>query len=496
MPNFLVADCRTGSGSTVCQAYQYVNATPVSYGNTFGTAMTTVTSPTFHQPNNMIIQFQGDIFAVARDGIYRKTDPTVFTGGWTLVHTFGSPSTSSGSFIGLHPIEIDGTMKLTTLYPSSTANDWYWVEFDGTTWTEAGAPLDIGSSAPTRAVRSIQEFRGILYITGINTSSLVRTIGFDPSAKTIFAAGLGINSSNYVADLCVFDDRMFALALGNDGDTELHEFNGTTFDNVDDAWTGINHFSGGNIQEGKYCLFTDGTYMYGLVGANTDATTRGWYCYRWDTALTRTDISTEVLPTGLLNQDDGGNGQNADITGFQHVIDVERNPTAPVNYLFYYASAVQGSTQSLYRWNYDPIANPPPNAANKMTSIDTGGDVYHSLCTNHIKGGSRIFSPGELDVKIASRSATLGGEVITFRAYGGGTGRTFKLFYEIQGNPALQEATLKTPVTGGSATFNGGANQVENIAADGVTDYTIVWDIVADGLSAGDYVVRYPQITD
>lgn len=81
MPNFLVNDWRAGSGGQ-CVAYIYNNASPSQLGDPFGTTVGAI-YPQAGRSFNGIIQFQGEIYAVARDGVYKKDDPTSATGGWT-----------------------------------------------------------------------------------------------------------------------------------------------------------------------------------------------------------------------------------------------------------------------------------------------------------------------------------------------------------------------------------------------------------------------------
>jgi hypothetical protein len=152
--------------------------------------------------------------------------------------------------------------------------------------------------------------------------------------------------------------------------------------------------------------------------------------------------------------------------------------------LFYAVNGTGGTTWTVYKWN---------GSSALMTLVDSGGgNVMHAL-PSALSFGERIFTAGELDIKITLREAVPGGEKVSFTVSGGGTGRKMKMHHLLKGTPPLLSCTLSAPVTGGSATFNGGLNQVENIDADGVTVYTVVWTPQPDGLSSADRVFRAPE---
>jgi len=226
--------------------------------------------------------------------------------------------------------------------------------------------------------------------------------------------------------------------------------------------------------------------MYAIVGANDGGS--GWRGIQFNSSLVATEIGEDCIPpslrwTGYAGSTYSGGGNIVEERMIE-VYDLNSVIGTTDIYLYYAASSTGGTPYVAYRWN-------GPNTL--MTVVDTGGDVAHSLPSS-LAFGERIFTAGELDIKITARVGVIGGEEISFIVYGGGTGRRMKLHYTQNGTPDLLPATLRLPVTGGSATLNTGSNQVEGIAADGTTVYTIVWEVATDGLSASNRVNRVPEV--
>ena len=117
-------------------------------------------------------------------------------------------------------------------------------------------------------------------------------------------------------------------------------------------------------------------------------------------------------------------------------------------------------------------------------------DAFPDLCSS---GGERIFTTGDLDILITKFAEALGSEQIFFKCYGGGSSRAALFRFNTEGEPALAVCSLVgASATGGSATVNG--NQVENIDADGVTEYSVRWNTELDGLTNGQRNTVTPQI--
>ena len=473
MPAFLFLDAKTGAGGSTCAAYRYINGTPTQIGNTFGVSFGSTSVNDC--PRNGVIQFQGDLYAMARDGIYKKDDPTTMTGGWTQDVAYTSPNTA-GKFSGLFTAEAGGVQYIVACIGDVSANNWRWIKFDGTTWTQPGSSVNFGLGGT--GVLDAIVYRNTLhtfFFSGVGFTCVT----YDPATDSLALISTPTPNS-LVISLCVFKDRLFCLA-NNSSTYQLWEFAAGSWSI---AQTGDASGSAGGGS--KWALFTDGTKMYILGTCATGGF--GWRAYEIDDALTRTEITaTAVIPglryTGAAGGAYAGGGL---ISGerFVAVYDVDSAPGTLGIYLYHATSGTSGVSFSVFPWTAGVMGS----------QIDSGGNVYHSVPSGYPNNGERIWTAGELDIKITARTALLGGEQISFIAYGGGTGRKMKLYFALDNEPILVEATLAGPVTGGSATLNTGLNQVEGVAADGTTVYTVVWDVQADSLAAGQRAMRVPQV--
>ena len=485
MPATLFLDAKTGAGGTTCAAWRYVNASPTQIGDTFGVSYDIAVDKN-HGNRNGIIQFQGELYAIARDGVYKKNDPTSMVGGWTSQITF-TVQAGFGDVSGLHPFVVGGATILAGVFKTAEANGaWRWVKFDGATWTQApGFTTGMISTHVTDEI----VYRNTLHVIGVQVG-FVAAMTFDPSTNAFsIIAFTGFSAVGAGPSLCIFQDRLFGLFQPNPTTQHvLAEFTAGSWSfaqNVGPA------YSSQLIDNGKQCLFTDGTNMYAMTvfpGGGTAANT-GWNAWQLDAALAETPLTLTTLPQALIAVNSGGThpAMSAAIASerMYAVYDVDSVTGTLSIGLFFAASSTSGTGFTLYQWNGPGVL---------MTPVDVGGDVFHSPPSGYPNNGERIWTAGELDIKITARAAVLGGEQISFIAYGGGTLRKMKLYYALLGEPNLVEATLAAPVTGGSATFNGGLNQVEGIAADGATVYSIIWNASADGVSVGQRATRIPQV--
>ena len=478
MPAYLVLDAQTGAGGTTCAAYRYLNATPTQIGNTFGTSFSGTATST--RPRNLVVQFGGELYAMARDGIYQKDDPTSMTGAWSQVLAFVTPSTTQCRFTGLFPVEVAGQTYLVGIYGNSaSAAQWRWVKFDGTTWTQAGS--NVASSSMSQIHNAIV-YGGVLHLIGMSFSA---GMTYDPSSDAFGTTTTPASTQRGGMSLCVFQGRLFGQVIDATGPIYLYEYTAGT-------WSSFANLSGTTIGainwEGcHHSLITDGTNMYGIWPASAGGADSGWSVSQISAAFAVTDISTTVLPGALLSTNNGGSYPASGATNdvFLGCYDVDTAPGTVGIVLYFANSSTSGTLLTAYQWNGN---------ASVITQIDIGGNVYHSLPTGYQNNGERIWTAGELDISITARVPVIGGERISFIAYGGGTGHSMKLYFAFDGEPFLLEATLATPVTGGSATFNSGLNQVEGVDGDGATVYTIIWTAPVDGVTIGTRVTRVPQI--
>jgi hypothetical protein len=485
MPNFLVMDSTTGAGAT-CRAYSYANGTPTQIGNTFGNNQAHAgPNPTFSAGRNGCVQFAGDLYAQTEDGIYKKDDPSSMSGGWTIAHAWTQADSIYEQAFGLYVIG-------TSLYAiggdsNAGANTLWWACFDGTSWTQAVSGQFVGTM--TGVVDAIV-YHDVLHLIGAFNGTTTQAT-FDAATTTFANKTAAWPSNRQLHSMCVFEDRLFAISEHNANNFGLYEYTGSwvlveSFDSDVGGASGPGSTGVTNI--GKYGLFTDGTTLTALCLSNQFG--YGFLGFEWDTSIVRTDISElGCIPAALRHSGVSG----GTYSGTTNINNERMLPVYDLNsvvgttdiYLYYAVNGTSGTSFTVYKWNGNTSV---------MTVVDSGGgNVYHAIPTGLPNYGERIFTAGELDIRILSRTGVVGGEEITFTVWGGGTGRKMKLHYTQEGTPQLLPATLALPVTGGSATLNTGSNQVEGIAADGTTVYTIVWDVQTDGLTTANRVARVPE---
>jgi hypothetical protein len=468
MPSFLFYDPVTPA------VFRYVNASPVQVGNSFGTADGgSATDQQVSKLRNRVVQFQGQIYAMNADGIYRKDDPLVLAGDWTRVLVMTNPETTDNSFGGLYPVDIGGTSYLTGVYGGTESSvTMHWVKFDGTTWTQ-------GSGTVTSTIISFRDavvIKNVLhFIYGSNTSD--SSASFDPSTETFSDHTELFNDATTA--LCVFNDTLYALHNVIADDVTLSEFSGGSWSSVATLDTDSIATMGVIAQ---WSLFTDGTTLFALYGVN--AATDGWRL-QWSTNTTSwNNVTTTVLPDALVSTADGGTFAGVITTEvFQPVYNVT-NGILEI-YLYHATTGVFGTSRSMYQWI---------DVSTEMVLRDFGGDVAHAIPSGFPNFGERIFIPGQLFPALTGHESTFGGEKWTFEVYGGGTGHIVDAFYTEAGEPVLVEATLKEPVTGGSAALNTSLNQIENVDGN-ATEYTVLWDFAADGIGSDEFVHRVLRVT-
>lgn len=482
------------AGSCIC--YRYINSTPVQIGDPFGSKWTTANQRSL--PRHSAVQYKGNLYALAADGVYVKDDPTTLAGTWTQDIAFTNPVLTQARTSGLHIVVINGEPILTVVFgDAASINRWRWAKFDGTTWTQAASDTIAG-------VGQVENYESIVYRNAIHMiggSSVgdPNALVFDPTTESFTTPTepwSGLQQACLSA--CIFNDRLFVVwyqtASGNT--VRLSEY-------VAGSWVDLPGSDGGyntvftTMNAAKWSLFTDGTFLYGLVPAET---TDGWRCLRWDNTLgTPTDITSSVLPSDLQSSTDGGSyAGNIEDGRFVACIDQNSDPLNPEIDLFF---SVDGSTAgnpwSLYSWNGNAALIGSAGVAE-----DTGGASHHSPPSGMNFGGEHIFTPGELDALIVGKAAVFGGQQIQASFWGdaGAADKNAKLYYATEGEPTLQEATLTgTPsVLSGPAaapTLNGGLNRLEGVEADdGASVYAFTWDIATDGISVGDRVQLFLRI--
>ena len=442
---------------------------------------------------NRVIQFQGDVYAVAVDGVYKKTDPTSAAGPWTQDHAFASVVGAGQNYHlhGPYQIVLNGVSSLFVIWATTTAgNTWNASILNGNTdvWTDVGEQVSV-SNVGTNQLGSQIIYRGVLYVA---TNANIMT--FDPGAGSfgsIVPAGPNLLSQQERAALGIFNDRLFAFGRnGGTGFMGLYEITGGSvvhlFDNA------FNDGTGAAAVDGKYALFPspDGSVMYGMNYTTTGGT--GWLFSKFiDTAGTisfSSDLSSPVIPAGF--RVGGGSGTASD--RWWAFYDQETTPGTAR--LLIYRSPDGASSSIITQYVF-------VDEVSEITQEDSGGNAAWAQANVMTGGGERIFTPGELHIEIVDRVAVLGGEAVRFKAWGdvGAVDKNVEFRFNTQNEVPLTLTTLTgTPsvVSGPAAapTLNVGLKRLESVEADGSSVYETVWAISSDGVTAGQRAQLVPRV--
>ena len=472
------------------QVSRVTGASPQAFGDPLPTVIietgTALDSSWF---SNRVIQFQNDIYAVAVNGVYKKDDPTIPTGTWTLDHGFTSVAGPTENFHlhGPYQIVLNGVQSLFVAWATTTASQWNGAILDGNTdvWTDVGAQA-ASSHLATEPYGKQIVYRGVLYIfKGADIMT------FDPGAGSFGVIAPGLLSRPERAGVGIFNDRLFCWGRnGSTGDMALFEIAGGSVVHLFDA--AFNDGTGAALVEGKYALFPspDGNVMYGLNYTGTGG--NGWRFSKFiDTAGTissSSDLSSPVLPAGFRV---GGGSGTADDRWWAFY-DQETTPGTARLLLYRAPDGASSSIITQYVF-VDELT--------EITQEDSGGNAAWAQANTMTGGGERIFTPGELHIEIVDRLAVLGGEELRFKAWGdvGAVDKNVEFRFNTQNEVPVTLASLTgTPavVSGPAAapTLNVGLKRLEGVEADGSSVYSTIWNISADGVSSGQRAQLVPRI--
>lgn len=466
--------------------FTLAGATPTQLGNPVPAPLDTVGDNALHMVTNRAIQFQGAVYSAFADGVYKLN---AGTGVWSKATidgglTFATPTGASDSvqMPGLYYSVVSDVPTLYGFYPSGLANsaDWRGFMLNGNTGIWSETPVQTlalahtsGASWGTRTF----VYRNILFAQ-INTGFVT----FDPSSGSLGAVIPPVSYDYHQAAFCVFNDRLFSVAADTGtSNVSLWEFNGG-------AWTQIlttaDTYDGSPVSGPRYALFTDGAAMYAIYHKNTpDLTVVRKFTDVLGVITDAGDVGGTVLPVGIRTQ------ASVALTRWWVFHDQETTPGTDRILLYHALGGLPADTLNQYLWQGD---------ATPLLFEDIGGAASWAFPEWQTGGGDRIFTIGELDIVITRRAATLGGERVYFRAYGdpGSANKNVEFRRNTQNEVPLALCTL----TGGVTTSGPGAlpvrvgNIITLVDADGVTEYSCVWNNTADGSASGSRAQLVPRV--
>jgi len=483
VPPLLALQHRSGASP---QTLRYVGLSAINLGNTFGALETGGVSVS---SRNRVVQVKGAVYAVQNDGVYKLQGDDVTWSNTTPNGglPFSTPSTAGDAVVrsGLEVMYPNDIPTLVGVYRTASGQlKGYMLNVLTGVWTEAATSVGL-VNVPTGASGGLWNqitFEGHLHLFGSDSgTNLPRVWRFDPASSTYYSDVITIaDQIDRSIDTVVFNNRLHCVYRPVANTLRLGEWLAGT-------WTDLGVvIDAGPVNPSasihRRCLFTDGTFMFAIVGS--DSTWRTW---QLDGSFTVLDKSTLTLPADLRSAAVGGGTFVGTPDGrFIGFADIDSTPGAFSFYFLYAANGTAGTPWTRYAW----VSN-----AATMTTTGTVGDVAHAVASAKAPGGERIFTPTEMDILITAKAPVLGGERIFFTAYGavGPTDKIVEFYYNRQGEPAIALATLTGTAAGGVAVRVG--NTITAVQADGTTVYETTWNIAADSISSGDRVQLVPRIS-
>jgi len=488
-PPFLAVRNSNGSNAQVGRLLGGTTFTQV--GNNLSATMETPTSY-YSNPCNRAIQFGDSLYAIHQNQVYKLSSPWTT---WSSVKTLSIISTQGYSLhTGFHVVDNAGVPTLVILYADSSSSDGAAAySTDGSTWTETGS-LTTSTISSNRFGRSYV-YRNSVFWTKDGTSKVIQ---FDISSVSMTEyTTLGGSSvpNPGGAGMCAFENELYLVSYDGTAASDeawLYKLSGGAFVSVQRVGTTAPSVLNQLRWEHRYggaALFPDAGKLYCIISGRNGVTSRsGANCFELTpsgSTFTETYRSETVIPASLRTTD--ANGTITDGIGEEFRwyvgIDNETSPTSPAIYLWF-LNDDNGGNWSYYEWN---------GPTTLLSSGSSAGSVGLAMPQFTEGGGARYWTSGENHVEIVSTGIGSGGALITFKAYGGGTGKTVQFYRNGDEEAPDAQATLTGTATGGSATRSG--NTVTGVAADGSTSYTIVWDFFTDNFGIGDNYNLMPAIS-
>jgi hypothetical protein len=433
-----------GTGTPQVRRYNGLSSSTV--GNTFSSAQTVAIDAT-SQPLNRVIQFgsQNTFLALINNSVFRSTDAGVT---WTSVFTFSGATNVSGvpdCKTGLNVVYRGGiptVVFMSALSSFSSASGYY--STDGINWT-TDAPTSFASN--TSYCNDTIFRNSLCALAPVSAGSGGFLAIYSPGSAISTIAGTVVNPA-VTASLCVFNDQLLYMSIPNDFSTTFRRIlvlNGGSLQTFSTLATGLTAIGG----TGKCGMFVDSN-SGDLIAFNRKSIPGAWGCWSVTSAGVATDISSTVLPSGMLST-------SASVTArVLCFVDGQASPGSnPTKYVIYSDSNVTGTLETMYKWN---------GVGSVMTDIDSGGNIRDALSLSENCQGVNFWTSGENSVSLVSRTPTSGGIILNFILYSTGNAAVVNVraWYGTQ----LEEYPTR------AATLTG---TTIGLTADGSTTYQVTW---------------------
>lgn len=441
---------------------------------------------TYKEIHNRVVEYRGKIYVLFRGqspanqaivSVYDRASPP----SWGTVLASGL-NTAYGDYSGLYIASTGSAQRLFFAHRDGTGNMHIRWTDNGSSWNDTGT---LGLH-PLMGRGPGVMFNNKLYLPYYNTSGDKGVTEIDPIAGSFskVAAPWVMQSTDKISvDMCVLNDRLYALVADtfNTGDFELYEFTGSGWSSNTSITSDNRIFGYPNVDEGQCHLFKDPNQdaLIAVVNGSSDGTSTNSGSMAFELtpsggSFSVSDITNTVIPAGLRPGVRGASNDHTEDRWYGYASN-DSTPGSPEHFLFFAAGPAPGTGYSVYTW---------VNASSVMTLVGAGPSTQYSLPNQKFGGGLRINRGVGNQCVIESAAAVLGGYRVSYRVYGTQSSQTVRLYYSTDQEVPSSQATISAQTGGGGIS---GGNAVTGVTGDdGVTLFTLDWDLSADGIGSGD----------
>lgn len=429
---------------------------------------------------NRIVEYRGQIYIC-----YLSSGSLIIdtynrgTGLWTNSHTVANQII----LVGLFVVNTGTAQRLFMFNRAASAATTFSYTDDGSNWTTtvgaATAPSALGECPPLM-------FNQKLYYPYFNSGGFVYE--FDPLVGNFaqITGGWGGSNAGSFCDLCVYDDRLFALSFDATttgvADWALYEFLGSGW-SLNTQITNDNRGGNTAINSGQCNLFIDPStnnliaLCHGAgAGGATNYGATAFQLAPSGSVFTPTEITDTVIPVALRPGARGTSTNNASDRWYSITVN-DTTATSPEVYIYFAQGPAPGTSYAIYTWT---------DASTLLASPAAGPSTTFTIPQEKTGGGLRINRSTNNQCAIQSGVPIIGGFRISYRVYGTMSSQNVTGYYSLAQETPTTQMSISAQ-TGGSGITGG--NTVTGITGDdGATLFTLDWNTVSDGVLAGDIV--------
>jgi hypothetical protein len=488
IPELLVADVfKTGAQ---VQVYELVGGSTLNpIGTPIGNDAGEGASATTNDNNvvNRVVEYRGELYMAYMDSTtsleiqkYNRG-----TGLWTVAHSYGA--SDPNSITGLY-IANNGSVQRLFLAMRDFGNGRILYTDDGTTWTASGA-LGTVTALQFNKNPGVMFNNKLYQPTAFNGTQCWEIDPIGLALTLISGYNPGVTTQDYFPqDLVIHDDRLFLLTLDDDlvatpSDWVLFEFTGSGFTLNTQITTGGSWNNNQAVGQGQCCIFKDpnNNNLIALCngtsssGVNDNGST-AHKLVPSGASFTPSEITNNLIPTGF-RPGARGTTQNALSDRWFCVVVNDTSPTAPEVYIFFAQGPAPGTGYGVYAYTND---------STELSSPAAGPSTAFAIPHQKSGGNDRVNKGSGNQCAIETATPVSGAYRVSYRVYGTVASQTVRLYYSTDQETPNTLATISAQTGGGAV---GGGNSVTGVTGDdGVTLFTLDWDLTADGIVNGDSV--------